>query len=666
MPPPLPGVCFGREELIKKIVGFAENLTSTALIGAGGIGKTSISLAVLHHDRIKARFGDHRRFIRCDQFPASCAHFLARLSKVIGADTKNPKDIAPLRPFLSSKEMFIVLDNAETILDPQGANGREIYAAVEELSRFSNICLVITSRINITPQSCEALEIPTLSAGAAHDMFYHIYKHGGRSNPINNLLEQLDFHALSLTLLATVAHQNKWDDNRLVREWEQRRTGVLRAEHQTSLAATIELSLDSPTFKELGSDARGLLGVIAFYPQGVNEDNLDWLFPTIPDVTHLLDKFCILSLTHRSNGFTTMLAPLRDYLRPKDPRLSPLLCTTKERYFARMSVKLGPNKPGFKDVRWIASEDVNVEHLLDTLMTTDSDSNDIWDACANFVWHLKWHKPRQIMLGPTIEALPDNHRSKPECLFEVAVLSGSVGNHTEKTRLLNHVLKLERERRNDHRVALTLDSLSTSSRLLGLRKEGIRQAKEASEIYERLGRTVERARCLEQLARLLYRDGQLDPAEEAAVQSNKLLPKKGKEYEVCQSHRTLDDIYRSKGQREKAVHHYEVALGIASSFDWHAHLFWTHFSLAELSLAENKFEDAYSHVKELRSHAPENPYHLGRAALLQAKISHRQRKFDDATSEVLRALGIFGKVGASKELEDCKTLLRNIERAAKS
>ena len=666
VPPPAPRACFGRDELVGKIVGLAENLTPIALIGAGGIGKTSIALTVLHHDRIMERFGDDRRFIRCDQFTASGANFLRRLSKVIGASVKNPEDLTPLRPFLTSKKMLIVLDNAESILDPQAASGQEINALVQELSRFNNICLCITSRITTVPPDCETLEVPTLSIEAAHDTFYRIYKYDGQSDLVNNILKQLDFHPLSVTLLATVAHQNKWNNNRLAREWKQRQTDVLQTGYNESLARTIQLSLASPMFRELGPDSRGLLEVIAFFPQGIDEDNLDWLFPAISNRSTIFDKFCALSLTYRNNGFTTMLAPLRDHLRPRDPMSSPLLCATKDRYLTRMSIKFDHSGPAFKESRWIVSEDVNVEHLLDVLTSVDANTEDVWGACACFMVHLRWHKPRHTVLGQKVEGLSDEHRYKKECLSELESLVFSSGNYVERKRLLNHILKLQRERGEDYSVADTLSSLSQTNRMLRLYKEGIQQAREGLEIYRRLGTKVEHAGCLNNLAFLLYEDKQLDAAKEAASQVIDLLSEGGQKFLVCESQRLLGRIYCSKHEREKAIHHFEAALAIASPFEWRDQLFWIRYSLVELFLDQREFNSAHAHIEQAMSLAVNNTYNLGRALHLRAMIWYRQSKLEEAKSEVLRASEILGKLGAMIESEACRTFLQDIEQAMKS
>ena len=643
------------------MVGLAENLIPIALIGAGGIGKTSIALNILHHDRIKHRFGHDRRFIRCDQFPTSRANFLRRLSDVVGAGIENAEDLTPLQEFLSSREILIVLDNAESILDPQGTDAQEIYAVVEELSRFDNICICITSRISTTPPDCKHFDVPTLSMNAARDTFYRVYDSDDRSNPIDGILKQLDFHPLPITLLATVARQNKWDTNRLAREWEQRKTSVLQTQHNKSLATTIELSLASPLFQELGPNARALLGVIAFFPQGVDENNLVWLFPTISNGSDIFDKFCILSLTYRSNGFVTMLAPLRDYLSPKDPTSSPLLCATKEQYFARMSVDIDPSEPSFGQSQWITWEDVNVEHLLDVFTTIDANSDKVWEACANFMRHLRWHKGRLVILKPKVEGLPDDHRYKPECLFELSQLFETVGNWVECKRLLTHALKLQRERGNDSDVGRALRNLSYLNWQLYLTEEGIQQAKEALEIFGRLGDTEGQARCLKYLARLLCEDNQFDAAEEATLRAINIFSEKGIQFELCRSHRALGDIYHSKGETKKAIHHLEVALGIASPFNWHDQLFWANHSLAWLLHDEGRLDDANAHIERAKPHTVNSTYNLGVAMEMQAWIWCKQHRLEEAKSEALRAADVHERLGAAERVEGCKELLQLIQ-----
>ena len=73
--PPLPPRTFGRDELTENIVNLAQKFIPIALIGTGGIGKTFVALAVLHHDRIEEQFDDDRGFVRCYQFPTFRAHF---------------------------------------------------------------------------------------------------------------------------------------------------------------------------------------------------------------------------------------------------------------------------------------------------------------------------------------------------------------------------------------------------------------------------------------------------------------------------------------------------------------------------------------------------------------------------------------------------------------
>jgi len=184
--------------------------------------------------------------------------------------------------------MVLFPDSAE--LDPQGTDVREIRGVVEELSRFKIICLCITSRISNVPRHCERPTIPTLSVESACNI-YGIFNCSWQSHIVNDLARRLDLHTISITPLATVALDNVWDYDRLVRERDTHRTQALRTGYNENLATTTELSLTSPTFHKLGPSTCDLPSIIAFPPQGLYEVNLDRLFPAISDRANLFNKF---------------------------------------------------------------------------------------------------------------------------------------------------------------------------------------------------------------------------------------------------------------------------------------------------------------------------------------------------------------------------------------
>ena len=177
---------------------------------------------------------------------------------------------------------------------------------------------------------------------------------------------------------------------------------------------------------------------------------------------------------------------------------------------------------------------------------------------------------------------------------------------------------------------------------------------------------TKQADCLVNLAHVLCEDKQLDAAEEAAFRAIDLLPEEGERFLVCLGHRVLGDIYGSKGNTEKAIHHYEVALEIASSLNLDNQLFWVHYALAGLFFGEDRFDNAHAHIENAKSHTINDTYKLGRAMELQADFWYNQGMFEKARSGVSHAADIYEKLGAAQDLEDCRRLLQRIDEELNS
>ena len=225
-------------------------------------------------------------------------------------------------------------------------------------------------------------------------------------------------------------------------------------------------------------------------------------------------------------------------------------------------------------------------------------------------------------------------------------------------------MELYRERGNDLQVARTLRYLSDANRRLGHYKEGVRQVEEALEIRRRVSDAVEQADCPNDLAWLLFADKQLDASEEAASRAIVLLPEpeKGGNFLVCQCHRILGKVYLSKGEREKAIGHFQTALEIASSSDWHNELVGINCSLAKFFSKDGKLDTANDHVQQAKSHAVNNSHSMGFTMELQARLWYEQHRLEEAKSEALRAAEVYERLGAAKDVEDCGKLLLDIQK----
>ena len=313
--PPLPhppGECFARDEVIARSLSYLGDLVSVILPGGVGVGKTAIALTLLHHDHVKTRFSVNRYFMRCDDLANSLRVFLERLTNAIGLPPIGSMEL--LRPHLTRLRplhpLMLVLDGVECILDPLAGESKQIAATIEEVSRYSGLCLLATSRMAVNISGFQTIEVPNISGDGARDIFYSLCSLD-RSAVIDNLIASLDSHPLSTVFLARVACEENWDELTLVREWDDIRTGILRSGDNQSLGIAIESALATPMIRHFGPAVKEILEAIAPFPIGVEERRVGNVLPGIDGIGDIIDILCRFYLVERQDRLVKMISPLR-------------------------------------------------------------------------------------------------------------------------------------------------------------------------------------------------------------------------------------------------------------------------------------------------------------------------------------------------------------------
>ncbi|KAH7918932.1 hypothetical protein BV22DRAFT_888370 [Leucogyrophana mollusca] len=471
-PPGRPPMFFGRDNLVRDAVE-SLRLQHVVLVGPGGIGKTSIAKAILNEGSIVAEFQDRRFFVSFDSIDASQITFdtfIGRIADVLGVKFTR---LSAIRACLAANNVLVVLDNAETFQDTVSGADR-IAEAIDDFGALPSVRIVLTTRNRRVSTNLRRIiiDVPALDPSAAREVFTNIYRTDGSPASItimDKLLKDLDFHALSINLLANVAAENQWTLGQLTRAWGEQHTRLLEVGggKLQSLSVTIELSLGSSSIKQLGNDARHVMQVVAFLPQGIEKKNLEDLFPSIPNIRSIIDALCRLSLMYRKTEAYTMLSPIRIHiLNTHQARDTPPLDLTEVRnhYYAQLD----------DEGAWITTEDANVERLIghDFSQATVKDVKSIYQACSQFLWLLMLYKPRPTSLRTAILGKPGRtfhlvDREACMCVYYLGHLAILLSEEREAINLFTTAKRLFAHYQEHEMTARCLEQVAQLHSVLG-------------------------------------------------------------------------------------------------------------------------------------------------------------------------------------------------------
>ena len=209
-----------------------------AILGMGGIGKTTLGVSFLHHPSVVLQFGIFRWFISCKDL----LNAEALRSSIAAAFKLAEKSLIPSLKRLATRidsQMMLVLDNLDTTWEPKG-NKKAVEELLLHLTDVPGLSLVVTLRGPHRPFGIPWTRpvLPPLQAldyDASIQTFISISDVNEDTPGLRELIQLMDGLPLAITLMAHQAQHMSCA--LLLRRWNNARIAMLNREAENELSS---------------------------------------------------------------------------------------------------------------------------------------------------------------------------------------------------------------------------------------------------------------------------------------------------------------------------------------------------------------------------------------------------------------------------------------------
>ncbi|KAK7029846.1 hypothetical protein R3P38DRAFT_2524387 [Favolaschia claudopus] len=420
--PPTARRLFGRESLIDEIASLLTNESTSrvCITGAGGMGKTSVALAVAESPIIKRNFNKDRIFwIPCVE--ARSSDLLRRILYAqlrVTAETHDTLDALLDELDAIKDRRLLLLDNFET---PwlSGQDRDKVGHILSRLAALPHIALLVTMTSSFTPGDIEWQHRPLapLEPAAARDAFKAKYRDAADGHALaegegelDKFLASIGHLPLAITLTAACGGRLKASPADLLRDWRIAGIGIMSGHETLSMDETIRVSIERGVVRS-NPEALTLLAILSMLPAGTTGNNLRWWAPSFTSPSPALQTLRTAALIEQDEGaFSTARIFIRPTIQSYMSQQNRISTEIRDLVYDAcfkfvLDHKSIPDDRKFKDdLEALATEETNIQRLLMDVDVHNLQSNAI-DALIAFGFYQSWTRPSTHLASRALKAL---------------------------------------------------------------------------------------------------------------------------------------------------------------------------------------------------------------------------------------------------------------------